>query len=82
MHCKAGFGRRRGDSGMKVEKEQEQGMELFNHERLAKECYLQGASSMLGLLISAGMPPEFLDELAEGIREGKKGMAGNNNRGE
>jgi hypothetical protein len=34
--------------------------------------------SMLGLLISTGMPPEFLDELAEG----KKGMTGNNIRGE
>ncbi len=47
---------------------------MMNNETLAKECYLQGASSMLGLLVSQGMPPEFLDEMGEGIREGKKGM--------
>ncbi len=29
---------------------------------------------MLGLLISQGMPPEFLDELEEAIREAKRGM--------
>jgi len=55
---------------------QEYGMEYFDpeNESLARDCYLQGATSMLGLLISAGMPPEFLDELAEGMRgmgEGK-----------
>jgi len=59
---------------MKVEKEQEQGMEHFDNETLAKEFYLQGATSMLGLLVSAGMPPEFLDELAEGLREAKRRM--------
>ena len=32
---------------------------------------------MLGLLISQGMPPEFLDELAEGMRGAKRGMGGN-----
>jgi hypothetical protein len=43
---------------------------MMNNKTLAKERYLQGASSMLGLLISQGMPPEFLD----GMGEGKKGM--------
>ncbi|MFU8767244.1 MAG: hypothetical protein ACNA7I_06225 [Candidatus Methanoperedens sp.] len=52
---------------------QEHGMEYFDpeNESLARDCYLQGATSMLALLISAGMPPEFLDELGEGIREAK-----------
>jgi hypothetical protein len=59
---------------MKVEKEQEQGMEHFDNETLARDCYLQGATSMLGLLVSQGMPPEFLDELAEGMRGAKRGM--------
>ena len=57
---------------MKVEKEQD--MEHFDTETVARDCYLQGATSMLGLLISQGMPPEFLDELAEGMREAKKRM--------
>ena len=52
----------------------EYGIEHFDNERLAKESYLRGATSMLGLLISQGMPPEFLDELAEGIRGAKRGM--------
>jgi hypothetical protein len=43
-------------------------------ERLAKEYYLQGASPMLGLLISTGMPPPFLDDLEEAIREAKMRM--------
>jgi hypothetical protein len=47
------------------------GMEQIDNKPLAKECYLRGATSMPGLLISAGMPPEFLDELAEGMGEGK-----------
>jgi hypothetical protein len=46
---------------------------MMNNETRAKERYLQGATSMLGLLISVGMPPPFLDELAEGIREAKRG---------
>ncbi|MCZ7406081.1 MAG: hypothetical protein O8C67_14290 [Candidatus Methanoperedens sp.] len=46
-------------------KVQEHGMEHYNYEASAKMFFLQGATSMLGLLISAGMPPEFLDELAE-----------------
>lgn len=29
--------------------------------------------SMIGLLISTGMPPEFLDELAEGMRGARRG---------
>ena len=57
-----------------MEKLQEQYMELFNHERLAREFYPQGATSMPGLLIGRGMPPEFLDELAEGMRESKRRM--------
>ncbi len=40
---------------------------MKNNETLAKERYLQGATSMLGLLISAGMPPPFLDDL--GVRK-------------
>lgn len=55
---------------------QEYSKEHFDpeNESLARDCYLQGATSMLGLLISAGMPPEFLDELAEGMREARKRM--------
>jgi len=52
----------------------EYGIEHFDDERLAKESYLRGVTSMLGLLVSQGMPPEFLDELAEGIRGAKRGM--------
>jgi hypothetical protein len=47
---------------------------MMNNESLARDCYLQGATSMLGLLIRAGMPPEFLDELAEGMRGAKRRM--------
>ncbi len=54
----------------------EYGIEHFDNERLAKESYLRGATSMLGLLVSQGMPPEFLDELAEGMRGAKKTMSG------
>jgi len=42
---------------------------MMNNERLVKECYFQGATSMLGLLVSVGMPPEFLEEVGEGMRE-------------
>ena len=38
---------------------------MMNNEILEKERYLQGATSMLGLLRRVGMPPEFLDELEE-----------------
>ncbi|MCX9012354.1 MAG: hypothetical protein OIN66_14710 [Candidatus Methanoperedens sp.] len=55
-------------------KVQEQGMEHYNYEALAKMFFLQGASSMLGLLISTGMPPPFLDDLEEAIKEAKRGM--------
>jgi len=51
---------------------------MMNHETTAKERYLQGASSMLGLLISQGMPPEFLDELEEGMRGAKRRMGKGN----
>lgn len=47
---------------------------MMNNETLAKERCLRGATSMPGLLISAGMPPEFLDELAEGMRGAKRRM--------
>jgi hypothetical protein len=67
---------------MKVEQEQEQGIEHFDIDTLAKECYLQSATSMPGLLMSKGMPPEFLDELAEGMREAKRKETENNIRGE
>ncbi len=43
----------------------EYGMEHFDNERLAKQSYIRGATSMLGLLISMGMPPPFLDDLEE-----------------
>jgi hypothetical protein len=52
----------------------EQGMEHYNYEALAKMFFLQGVSSKLGLLISAGMPPPMLDDLEEAIRETKKRM--------
>lgn len=55
-------------------KMQEQGMEHYNYEALAKTFFLQGASSMLGLLISAGMPPPMLDDLEEAIKEAKRRM--------
>ncbi len=55
-------------------KVQEHGMEHYNYEALAKMFFLQGASSMLGLLISTGMPPPFLDDLEDAIRGAKKGM--------
>ncbi|MFZ3060848.1 MAG: hypothetical protein WA102_14060 [Candidatus Methanoperedens sp.] len=55
-------------------KVQEHGMEHYNYEASAKMFFLQGASSMPGVLISTGMPPEFLDEMEEAIREGKRGM--------
>lgn len=53
---------------------------MMNNERLPKERYLRGTTSMLGLLIS--VPPEFLDEMGEGMREAKKKMTENNIRGE
>lgn len=55
---------------------QEYSMEHFDpeNESLARDCYLQGASSMAALLISAGMPLEFLDEVEEGMRGAKRRM--------
>ncbi len=50
-----------------------QDMEI-SKEELAREFYIHGASSMLGFLISTGMPPPFLGDLDEAIREGKRGM--------
>jgi hypothetical protein len=47
------------------------GIEHFDNEMLVKEFYFQGASSMAALFISAGMPPEFLDELADGMKGAK-----------
>ncbi len=58
---------------MKVEKVQ-QGMEHYNYEALSKMFFLQGATSMLGLLVSQGMPPPFLDDLGEAIRGAKRRM--------
>lgn len=52
-----------------------QDMEI-SKEELAREFYIHGASSMLGFLISMGMPPPFLDDLKEAIRKGKRGMKG------
>lgn len=48
------------------------GMEKINYEALAKEFYNRGAVSILLLMISQGMPPEFLDEMDEVLREAKK----------
>ncbi len=53
-------------------KVQEEGMEHYNYEALAKMFFIQGASSMLGFLISTGMPPPFLDDLEEAIKEAKR----------
>ncbi len=47
---------------------------MMNNERLAKERCLQGSTSMLGFLVSRGMPPQMLDELAEGMRGAKRGL--------
>ena len=47
-------------------------MEKLNYEALAKEFYKRGAVSILLLMISQGMPPEFLDEMDELLREAKK----------
>jgi len=63
------------------EKVQETGIEHFNNEALAREFYIQGASTMLSLLISQGMPPPFLDDLEEAIRGAKRRMAGGRERG-
>ncbi len=51
---------------MKVEKVQEQGMEHYNYEALEMTFFLQGASSMPGVRISAGMPEPMMDEGEEG----------------
>jgi hypothetical protein len=48
-------------------------MNNFSYEGSTGEFCIHDASSMLGLLISTGMPPEFLDELAEGIKEARGG---------
>lgn len=51
-----------------------------NSTKMAKvRCTICGMGmdcpeSMLGLLISTGMPPPFLDDLEEAIREAKRGM--------
>ncbi len=55
-------------------KVQEQGMEHYNYEALSKMFFLQGASSMLGFLISAGMPAPMLDDVEEARIESKRGI--------
>jgi len=55
---------------------QELGLEKINYEALAKEFYNRGAVSILLLMLSQGMPPEFLDEMEEALREAKKMRAG------
>ena len=55
---------------------QELGLEKINYEALAKEFYNRGAVSILLLMISQGMPPEFLDEMDEVLREAKKMRVG------
>ena len=48
----------------------------FDHESLAKEFFRRGAVSMLLLMISLEMPPEFLDRIDEILREAKKMRVG------
>lgn len=55
-------------------KVQEQGIEHYNYEALSKMFFLQGVSSMPGLLVSTGMPPPMLDDVEEAIRGAKRGM--------
>jgi uncharacterized paraquat-inducible protein A len=55
---------------------QEQGMEHYNYEALAKMFFLQGASSMLAFLISVGMPEPMLDDVMEAVRGAKKTLSG------
>ncbi|PWB54526.1 MAG: hypothetical protein C3F06_04285 [Candidatus Methanoperedenaceae archaeon] len=55
---------------------QELGLERINYEALAKDFYSRGAVSILLLMISQGMPPEFLDQMDEVLREAKKMRVG------
>lgn len=48
------------------------GLEGINYEGLAKDFYTRGAVLILLLMISQGMPPEFLDEIDDVLREAKK----------
>lgn len=59
-----------------------QSMAHYNYDLLPKIFFLQSASSIWGLLISQGMPPEFLDELTEGMREAKRRMGEEDREGE
>jgi hypothetical protein len=43
------------------------GVDKIDNKTLSKESYLMGATSMLGLLMSVGMPPDLLDELSKAI---------------
>ncbi len=46
------------------------------NEALAKEFFYHGATQALGFLITAGMPPWFLDELEKQIRIVKESRKG------
>lgn len=54
----------------------EMGIEHFDNEDLAKEFFRRGSVSMLLLMISLEMPPEFLDRIDEILREAKKMRVG------
>lgn len=50
----------------------EHGVDTIDKKTLSKESYIEGATSMLGLLMSVGMPPDYLDELSRAIMVAKK----------
>ncbi|NJD52473.1 MAG: hypothetical protein FIB07_06340 [Candidatus Methanoperedens sp.] len=52
------------------------GKKHFDNESLAKEFFKRGSVSMLLLMISLEMPPEFLDRIDEILREAKKMRVG------
>ena len=50
----------------------EDGVAEIDKKTLSRESYIEGATSMLGLLISVGMEPYHLDELSRAIMVVKK----------
>ena len=50
----------------------EDGVAEIDKKTLSREGYIEGATSMLGLLISVGMEPYYLDELSRAIMVVKK----------
>ena len=47
-------------------------MDKIDKKTLSKESYIEGATSMLGLLMNMGMEPYYLDELSKAIMVVKK----------